>query len=157
MRLRNTPRDARAAAAGTSAPRRRELPITAASCSWVPTTSRCDATRARATPFAFVSLLAAQLRDAAFRTSPFIFFADARIIFTKNPPIKKIRSRSQVKEIPFPKLELDSTTSPVVSERQKRKCDHGVILKVVTTNICGSDQHMVRGQGRTAANPIEQK
>jgi glutathione-independent formaldehyde dehydrogenase len=27
-----------------------------------------------------------------------------------------------------------------------RKCDHGVILKVVTTNICGSDQHMVRGR-----------
>ena len=53
--------------------------------------------------------------------------------------------RLQVKDIPFPKLELDSTTSPVVSERQKRKCDHGVILKVVTTNICGSDQHMVRG------------
>jgi len=24
--------------------------------------------------------------------------------------------------------------------------DHGVILKVVTTNICGSDQHMVRGR-----------
>jgi glutathione-independent formaldehyde dehydrogenase len=27
-----------------------------------------------------------------------------------------------------------------------RKCDHGVILKVITTNICGSDQHMVRGR-----------
>src|SRR5690625_853836 len=27
-----------------------------------------------------------------------------------------------------------------------RKCEHGVILKVVTTNICGSDQHMVRGR-----------
>lgn len=27
-----------------------------------------------------------------------------------------------------------------------RKCDHGVILKVVSTNICGSDQHMVRGR-----------
>ena len=52
----------------------------------------------------------------------------------------------QVKDIPFPKLELDSTNSPVVSERQKRKCEHGVILKVVTTNICGSDQHMVRGR-----------
>lgn len=52
-----------------------------------------------------------------------------------------------MKEIPFPKLELDSTSSPVESERQKRKCDHGVILKVVTTNICGSDQHMVRGYG----------
>jgi len=36
--------------------------------------------------------------------------------------------------------------SPVDSERQKRKCNHGVIMKVVTTNICGSDQHMVRGR-----------
>eukprot|EP01060_Flectonema_neradi_P009214 TRINITY_DN1658_c0_g1_i3.p1 TRINITY_DN1658_c0_g1~~TRINITY_DN1658_c0_g1_i3.p1 ORF type:complete len:490 (+),score=107.53 TRINITY_DN1658_c0_g1_i3:80-1471(+) len=52
----------------------------------------------------------------------------------------------EVKGIPFPELALDSTNSPVVSERQKRKCEHGVILKVVTTNICGSDQHMVRGR-----------
>lgn len=27
-----------------------------------------------------------------------------------------------------------------------RQCPHGVILKVVSTNICGSDQHMVRGR-----------
>lgn len=27
-----------------------------------------------------------------------------------------------------------------------RKCEHGVVLKVITTNICGSDQHMVRGR-----------
>eukprot|EP00936_MAST-01D_sp_MAST-1D-sp1_P001831 g1831.t1 len=52
----------------------------------------------------------------------------------------------EVQGIPFPKLELDSTSSPVESERQKRKCEHGAILKVVTTNICGSDQHMVRGR-----------
>src|SRR5499426_270379 len=42
-----------------------------------------------------------------------------------------------VQSIDFPKLEL---------AEQKRKCDHGVILKVVCTNICGSDQHMVRGR-----------
>lgn len=52
----------------------------------------------------------------------------------------------EVKSIPYPMLALDSTTSPVESERQKRDCQHGVILKVVTTNICGSDQHMVRGR-----------
>ena len=52
----------------------------------------------------------------------------------------------EVQGIPFPKLELDSSTSPVASERQTRKCEHGAILKVVTTNICGSDQHMVRGR-----------
>jgi glutathione-independent formaldehyde dehydrogenase len=52
----------------------------------------------------------------------------------------------EVKPIDFPKLELDSMNSPVESERQKRMCNHGVILMVVTTNICGSDQHMVRGR-----------
>jgi glutathione-independent formaldehyde dehydrogenase len=42
-----------------------------------------------------------------------------------------------VQSIDFPKLEL---------AEQKRKCEHGVILKIVCTNICGSDQHMVRGR-----------
>lgn len=46
----------------------------------------------------------------------------------------------EVHKIPFPKLELD------VPGLGARKCQHGVILKVVTTNICGSDQHMVRGR-----------
>lgn len=41
----------------------------------------------------------------------------------------------EVQSIDYPKLELG-----------KRKCEHGVILKVVSTNICGSDQHMVRGR-----------
>jgi glutathione-independent formaldehyde dehydrogenase len=50
----------------------------------------------------------------------------------------------EVKDIGFPKLELPE---------QQRKCEHGVILKVVATNICGSDQHMVRG--RTTA-PVGQ-
>jgi glutathione-independent formaldehyde dehydrogenase len=27
-----------------------------------------------------------------------------------------------------------------------RRCDHGAIIKIVATNICGSDQHMVRGR-----------
>lgn len=40
-----------------------------------------------------------------------------------------------VESIAFPELALGN-----------RKCDHGVILKVITTNICGSDQHMVRGR-----------
>lgn len=41
----------------------------------------------------------------------------------------------EVQEIDYPKLALGN-----------RKCDHGVILKIVSTNICGSDQHMVRGR-----------
>jgi len=48
----------------------------------------------------------------------------------------------EVRDIGYPELALPE---------QKRKCEHGVILKIVATNICGSDQHMVRG--RTTAPP----
>ena len=41
----------------------------------------------------------------------------------------------EIQSIDYPKLALGD-----------RKCDHGVILKIVSTNICGSDQHMVRGR-----------
>jgi glutathione-independent formaldehyde dehydrogenase len=48
------------------------------------------------------------------------------------------------------KVELQSIDFPVLT-LGSRRCDHGAILKVVSTNICGSDQHMVRG--RTTAPP----
>ncbi|MEC5200501.1 glutathione-independent formaldehyde dehydrogenase [Arthrobacter sp. PL16] len=35
-----------------------------------------------------------------------------------------------------------------------RKLSHGVILKTVTTNICGSDQHMVRGRTTAPADLV---
>src|ERR1700750_3101718 len=35
---------------------------------------------------------------------------------------------------------------PKMVEPRGRAIGHGVILKVVSTNICGSDQHMVRGR-----------
>jgi glutathione-independent formaldehyde dehydrogenase len=35
-----------------------------------------------------------------------------------------------------------------------RRCEHGVVLKVVSTNICGSDQHMVRGRTTAPAGLI---
>ncbi|MEA2479789.1 MAG: glutathione-independent formaldehyde dehydrogenase [Thermoleophilaceae bacterium] len=35
-----------------------------------------------------------------------------------------------------------------------RECHHGVILKVVSTNICGSDQHMVRGRTTAPAGLV---
>src|SRR5258706_1818950 len=47
------------------------------------------------------------------------------------------RDEVQVESIDFPKF-VDPTTG--------RTIDHGVILKVISTNICGSDQHMVRGR-----------
>ena len=49
----------------------------------------------------------------------------------------------EVQSIDDPKLSLGS-----------RKCDHGVILKVVSTNICGSDQHMVRGRTTAPAGLV---
>src|SRR4026209_190099 len=41
----------------------------------------------------------------------------------------------EIQSIEYPKLAIGD-----------RKCEHGVILKIVSTNICGSDQHMVRGR-----------
>src|SRR5215471_7654319 len=48
----------------------------------------------------------------------------------------------EVQSIDFPKM-VDATNG--------KQIDHGVILKIISTNICGSDQHMVRG--RTTAPP----
>ena len=48
-----------------------------------------------------------------------------------------------VQGIDYPKLALGD-----------RKCEHGVILKVVSTNICGSDQHMVRGRTTAPAGLV---
>ncbi len=48
-----------------------------------------------------------------------------------------------VESIAFPELAIG-----------KRKCNHGVILRVLTTNICGSDQHMVRGRTTAEAGLV---
>ena len=47
------------------------------------------------------------------------------------------------------KVEVQSIDFPKLQNPQGKKIEHGVILKIVSTNICGSDQHMVRG--RTSA------
>ncbi|MCA0144797.1 formaldehyde dehydrogenase, glutathione-independent [Blastococcus sp. LR1] len=59
----------------------------------------------------------------------------------------------EVQEIPYPKLELQD--GPGVNPANVgRKTEHGVILKVVTSNICGSDQHMVRGRTTAPENLV---
>ena len=51
----------------------------------------------------------------------------------------------EVQDIDFPTLELKD--GPGVNPANVgRKVPHGAILKCVSTNICGSDQHMVRGR-----------
>jgi len=49
----------------------------------------------------------------------------------------------EIQPIDYPKLAIGD-----------RKCEHGVILKIVCTNICGSDQHMVRGRTTAPAGLI---
>ncbi|MFF2605340.1 formaldehyde dehydrogenase, glutathione-independent [Arthrobacter koreensis] len=56
----------------------------------------------------------------------------------------------EVQDIDYPTFELKD--GPGVNPANVgRKLPHAAILKVLTTNICGSDQHMVRG--RTTAPP----
>ena len=43
-------------------------------------------------------------------------------------------------------VEVQSIASPKMENPRGKKVEHAVILKVVSTNICGSDQHMVRGR-----------
>ena len=49
----------------------------------------------------------------------------------------------EIQSIDFPKLAIGS-----------RKCEHGVLLKILSTNICGSDQHMVRGRTTAPAGLV---
>ena len=43
-------------------------------------------------------------------------------------------------------VEVQSIDYPKFENPAGKKIEHAVILKVVSTNICGSDQHMVRGR-----------
>ncbi len=44
------------------------------------------------------------------------------------------------------KVEVQSIDYPKMQNPKGKTIEHGVILKIVSTNICGSDQHMVRGR-----------
>jgi glutathione-independent formaldehyde dehydrogenase len=70
---------------------------------------------------------------------------DNRVVVYQGP------GKVSVEKIDYPKLELPSDV--VNGLGLPRKAPHAAILKIVTTNICGSDQHMVRG--RTTA-PVGQ-
>src|SRR5688500_3479803 len=51
----------------------------------------------------------------------------------------------KIESIDFPRL---------YDPARKKKVEHGVILKIISTNICGSDQHMVRGRTTAPAGLI---
>lgn len=50
-------------------------------------------------------------------------------------------------------VEVQSIDYPVLA-LGKRKCEHGVIVRPIATNICGSDQHMVRGRTTAPAGMV---
>ena len=52
------------------------------------------------------------------------------------------------------KVEVQSIDFPELKNPKGKKIVHGVILKVVSTNICGSDQHMVRGRTTAPAGLV---
>jgi len=71
--------------------------------------------------------------------------ADNRVVVYAGP------GQVAIENTEFPKLEIPREVAQGLGIKQA--APHAVILKLVTTNICGSDQHMVRG--RTTA-PVGQ-
>ena len=52
------------------------------------------------------------------------------------------------------KVEVQAIDDPKLQNPDGQKIEHAVILKVVSTNICGSDQHMVRGRTTAQAGLV---
>lgn len=74
-----------------------------------------------------------------------------RIVVYKGP------GEVAVESFDYPKLEIPKEVADGMGIKQA--APHAVILKLVTTNICGSDQHMVRGrttapEGQTLGHEI---
>jgi len=61
-----------------------------------------------------------------------------RIVVYKEPGVVAVEDHD------MPKLEVPAEVAE--AKGLTRKADHAVILRNVATNICGSDQHMVRGR-----------
>ena len=51
-------------------------------------------------------------------------------------------------------VQVQDIADPKFEDPRGHKIEHGVILKVVSTNICGSDQHMVRGRTSAPAGMV---
>jgi glutathione-independent formaldehyde dehydrogenase len=76
---------------------------------------------------------------------------DNRVVVYQGP------GRVSVEATDYPKLELPDDVANGMGV--KKQAPHAAILKVVSTNICGSDQHMVRGrttapEGQTLGHEI---
>ena len=73
--------------------------------------------------------------------------ADNRAVAYKSP------GKVEVIDVDYPTFELKD--GPGVNPANVgRKVPHGAIIRTVATNICGSDQHMVRGRTTAPANLV---
>src|ERR687891_2812748 len=77
--------------------------------------------------------------------------ADNRVVVYKGP------GEVAVEDIEYPKLEVPEEVASAMG--MTKEAPHAAILKIVSTNICGSDQHMVRGrttapEGQTLGHEI---
>lgn len=70
--------------------------------------------------------------------------ADNRVVVYKGP------GEVAVEPIDYPELKVPEDVAEAMGYRSV-DAPHAAILRIVSTNICGSDQHMVRG--RTTAPP----
>jgi glutathione-independent formaldehyde dehydrogenase len=52
------------------------------------------------------------------------------------------------------KVEVQNIDYPKMENPRGKEIEHGVILRIVSTNICGSDQHMVRGRTTAPAGLV---
>jgi glutathione-independent formaldehyde dehydrogenase len=52
------------------------------------------------------------------------------------------------------KVEVQGIDYPKFVAPNGKEIDHGIILRIVSTNICGSDQHMVRGRTTAPAGLV---
>lgn len=73
--------------------------------------------------------------------------SDNRAVAYKEP------GKVEVIDIDYPSFELKDGPG-VNPENVGRKVPHGAIIRTVATNICGSDQHMVRGRTTAPANLV---
>src|SRR5947209_17721861 len=68
-----------------------------------------------------------------------------RIVAGNRAVVYQGPGKVSVESVDYPELVLKPGPG-VPAANESRKCPHGVILKVVASNIRGSDQHLVRGR-----------
>src|ERR1700749_4030863 len=91
------------------------------------------------------------------RTGKFLKFSPIDVRRAVTQPHRREDSMSKNRGVVYTqpgKVEVQDIADPKFEDPRGRKIEHGVILKVVSTNICGSDQHMVRGRTSAPAGMV---